>query len=51
MAVMNCSCDHQSQDKIHGKGKRVFNKTMGGFRCTVCASEKSDTGTITKKKK
>ena len=41
-----CECKHKSQDKINGKGIRVFNKTRkskgsNGYwhRCTVCGKE------------
>ena len=43
--ICNCSCTHSGQDKIHGKGKRVFNPCKlkvakdPGFRCTVCLRE------------
>ena len=32
-----CDCDHASQDKLHGKGIRVFNLCNKGARCTCCA--------------
>ena len=40
--IMKCSCKHKQQDKLHGKGNRVFNKTMklNTYRCTVCLKEK-----------
>lgn len=39
--VKPCSCQHESQDKIHGKGNRVKNQTAvkgekKTYRCTVC---------------
>jgi len=44
--IKKCSCKHEYQDKIYGKGYRVFNeKTEGpsrkhkGYRCTVCGKE------------
>ena len=38
-----CSCKHEQQDKIHGKGNRVFNWSFKGDagRCTVCGSSVS----------
>lgn len=45
--IMQCVCKHASQDKLHGKGKRVFNPTILGsgkettYRCTVCLHEKA----------
>ncbi len=45
--IKKCNCIHAGQDKLHGKGNRVFNKTekkKGGdrkfYRCTVCGGEK-----------
>jgi len=44
--VRNCSCVHPSQDKIHGRNKRVMNACGGSrgknhdrMRCTVCGHE------------
>lgn len=40
--IAPCTCAHESQDAIHGKGKRVKNprKKAAGqkpeYRCTVC---------------
>ena len=32
-----CGSIPHSQDKLHGKGKRVFNETVHGeAKCTVC---------------
>lgn len=41
--IRNCKCKHEGQDKIHGKGRRVFNKLPHdkGYRCTVCLAVKS----------
>jgi hypothetical protein len=42
---MTCTCKHDGQDKLNGKGVRVFNecqsKSVGEkrFRCTVCGTE------------
>lgn len=48
MPVMTCSCDNPGQNKLHGKGQRVFNevKTNNGieYRCTVCGAKKGDVG-------
>lgn len=47
-----CKCEHKAQDELHGKSKRVFNKTkkMAGtqavWRCTVCKSEQAQTSRI-----
>lgn len=32
-----CDCTHSGQDKIHGKGVRIYNPSKAGARCTVCA--------------
>jgi hypothetical protein len=47
--VLKCKCKHDQQDKLHGQGMRVFNKTLKGskmskdnYRCTVCGSERSE---------
>lgn len=46
--VLPCTCDHVAQDKLHGKGRRVHNRTKQSkptveqrWRCTVCRDEKS----------
>jgi len=38
--IKKCGCQHKIQDKKHGKQMRVHNKTMKGYRCTVCGREK-----------
>lgn len=43
--IMECKCQNEQQDKIHGKGKRVFNRTEKQptgkvWRCTSCNNEK-----------
>ena len=45
--VLPCKCTHPSQDKLHGKGMRVHNRTKQSkqaaeqrWRCTVCRDEK-----------
>ena len=37
--ILKCTCKHKEQDELHGKGKRVFNKTTNGYKCTVCLRE------------
>ncbi len=41
--ILNCSCNHEGQDKLYGKGRRVFNETKkpDTYRCTVCKVEKT----------
>jgi len=44
MAIKECVCKHEEQDKLHGKQKRVANPitkqgSEGYFRCTVCGGE------------
>ena len=34
--VRKCSCEHDAQDQMHGKGRRVWNETYNGYRCTAC---------------
>ena len=36
--VLNCKCEHKEQDKMYGKGKRLFNYCAdnASARCTVC---------------
>lgn len=42
-AVLACTCQHEAQDRIYGKGKRLHTwgrKRAGkgpGFACTVCS--------------
>lgn len=45
--VLPCTCEHAEQDKLHGKGRRVHNRTKQNkpaieqrWRCTVCRNEK-----------
>lgn len=43
--VMKCICDNKGQDKLHGKGNRVFNvisnkSQQQSARCTVCGAVK-----------
>lgn len=41
--IMTCKCENEYQDKIHGKGRRVFNemKEKPKHRCTSCRDIKS----------
>lgn len=42
-AIKQCSCKHQAQDELYGKGNRVMN--VGGttaqptYKCTVCSNK------------
>lgn len=40
--IKKCECSHEEQDKMYGKGRRVFNKLdkSDKGRCTVCGREK-----------
>jgi hypothetical protein len=45
--IGQCKCEHPQQDKLHGKGNRVFNITTSkaaegkiATRCTVCGTGK-----------
>ena len=44
--TIRCTCHHEYQDKIKGKGMRVHNYAEkvnqgdGGWRCTVCGDVK-----------
>lgn len=40
--VKTCTCNHESQDKIHGNKRRVFNslEKEGLYKCTVCGTTK-----------
>lgn len=52
--ILDCNCPNEQQDKIHGKNRRVHNKTAKEnpviFRCTVCNNEKQLGGPVVKKK-
>lgn len=53
--VLDCNCPNEQQDKIHGKNRRVHNKTKTEnpptFRCTSCSNEKQQhSAALTKKK-
>jgi hypothetical protein len=36
--VLPCSCSHKFQDSEYGKGQRVHNSCVKGYRCTVCGN-------------
>lgn len=44
--IITCTCSHDYQDKVYGKGRRVANKMKGvskdskKARCTSCGSIK-----------
>ena len=46
--LLKCKCKHEMQDKLHGNGIRVHNKTIKGknmkdnYRCTVCGNERTE---------
>ncbi len=42
--IIKCRCDHGYQDEKYGKKLRIHNKKADnkGYRCTVCADEKSE---------
>lgn len=52
--VMKCTCQHEGQDAMYGKGMRYWNpcgkgKDQGSsYRCTVCGI--STNGSVKKKK-
>jgi len=52
--VMKCDCQHEGQDKLYGRGMRLFNPQGKGkdqgdsYICTVCG--KSTKGIFGKKK-
>ena len=34
-----CTCVHEYQDKVYGKGIRLFNVGTKDAKCTVCGSK------------
>ena len=39
--ILTCTCDHDGQDRIYGKGRRVHNlMATGEYRCTVCLTKR-----------
>lgn len=49
--VMAHGCESKQQDKLHGIGMRVFNKTAKDYdwRCTCCGKEITKGGDSKKK--
>ena len=45
--ILKCTCQHEYQDEIYGKGNRVHNPLKTSqheqpkYRCTVCKQEKT----------
>lgn len=50
--IMKCTCKHEYQDQVYGKGMRVCNpigkSQDSGYKCTVCGAIIG--GTSTKRK-
>lgn len=42
--IMAHTCINAGQDALHGRGMRVWNQTVKGFRCTACSGETSGGG-------
>jgi hypothetical protein len=45
--IAPCTCQHADQDKIYGKGMRLFNERANPDkppRCTVCRAEHKSAG-------
>lgn len=39
--ILHCTCAHEEQDKMYGKGMRVHNvNKLGQAACTVCCPSK-----------
>lgn len=34
--IMRCTCKHEFQDEVYGKGMRLFNEGIKHYTCTVC---------------
>lgn len=49
--IKSCSCENANQDKLHGKGLRVWNSTTKGYRCTACGTEKTSSAPVKASKK
>jgi len=47
--IFRCKCKNEGQDRLHGKGMRVFSpmkkveKQAQQYRCSVCLAVKTDT--------
>jgi hypothetical protein len=53
MKVIQCSCEHEFQDRRFGKNMRLMNaiKPDKGYRCTVCLAIRYSSGSIIESKK
>lgn len=38
-AIKPCTCAHEHQDKVYGKGRRFMIRTQDGYRCMVCGKD------------
>ena len=44
--ILKCSCEHKSQDELHGPGNRVMSRVKQSdgksnkYRCSVCLKER-----------
>ena len=43
--IYPCKCNHEVQDKMYGKGRRVYNIGKTDKKCTVCGNKVSLTDT------
>lgn len=43
VVIKHCTCKHDAQDAMYGKGNRVMNECNKGVRCTVCGKEINET--------
>jgi len=39
--IIECSCEHEYQDEMYGRNKRIHNVGITKTKCTVCSSVKS----------
>lgn len=39
-SIKPCSCKSEYQDKLYGKGNRLFNEGVKNVTCTVCGTKK-----------
>lgn len=56
MAIMQCSCHNEFQDRLYGHGRRVHNMkkevpkgVSQPYRCTSCGRENTKSGVKEKK--
>lgn len=42
--IAKCKCEHAYQDKVHGKGMRVYNLGSKESKCTVCGNKIANVG-------